>query len=1273
METSFEPSGMSSGVVDAQETYRSQRDLMRGLRPVPSSIETYSASTQSKGTNWTTDDKSSPSSTFISSISDYESGSSCGKDQFYLERYSQGVQNAQVSSRATEKNTIRTKKPVVSTSDAENRRLPGLNIVTNFSTPLLRSQNESIVVDQVQSQRPRIGKRCATSVVSAKAEHVDQTTINLALEHSMASNTTMTHTSGHDRNRAREAYSKWQDLQTARRKLSDEASAQRTASVADYDSLVTIDLGTAQRKDQSSEKRSVVIGLSLPSNEANAHRLRDAANDTHATTTPETPVIVITPAEEGDSWKPQSMRRLRPSSSIYSTRSGPHDTRSGETLPPVPAMPEVHKKGHIPVGEAITLQTAGYAKSGEEEDIAFDGERDFQNPESVQRASSESQEHILPKEGDMARHRSQGWWNLMLSPMLSRKGTISEKTRTNNFERPPMPPISTLDEVDKHASVSSVFAESPETPRRLGLASPRASISARWTFWAKSKGMERHLDRTDDVTSKVPKDQTFAGDAQREPPIESFGGAGVGLAAEYYHACAVEQLSGVRYFECNNHSCVERLPQLQSLFDHEAGENATALEVGAEKSLDDIKPNVSVEHRIKSLATVNSEQEELSPNVRDASTAPVTKAKAIEAPAAGTSTVVEAVPRDDSNNVGNRQEVTPSPLEQARTLNTSTARQNVQSPDDKSSIPREFIQAAVQSPGPISPVVQEAMRSYGDVPMSEMSHPRHAVQSPEQTKKQVENPTSEQTQVAASTLHHHTTYSERLITMPAPLSYETRENHQIYAVPATTNRHMSESTPPKPASLKRRNSGGPEKSGMVAKIKSLFKKKGAKTDEDLQPTKRKWTLIVGAFLLLIVIACILLATLLTRHGDETPTQSQWLNLTGYPPIPTGISTIAMPDPVQEQSQCVAPTTMWSCALPKENQAEIAPNSPDQPNFRFEITFKNGTVPGNMTLPVNELRKRSANLSPRASDPFTKDLLEPNPTPPSRADEIFLGNTTDNITEPFQGEDTPFFMTFIPVFPLDPFNSTQGNLATSKLLASRDSNNSDIIPAPDVLDDGSAAPANLLPTSPYPTSQPIKLYNRGQQDEHFGFYMYYDKAIFLRSTAPLNTSQFSNNNGIDAADEDGGCTRGQSRLRCTLSQTRFLVRIWTNHAFDGTLLSPIVSNTSMGAGNNSATDFNRPGSFPYPTTISLDRHGGNINKKAVYCYGVNDLQVIQNDVKGIVPELRGFGGHLINPAPPLVEEGSGSGNATAADDGFDPEAGGIDGGTGGCGCVWQNWN
>ena len=228
-----------------------------------------------------------------------------------------------------------------------------------------------------------------------------------------------------------------------------------------------------------------------------------------------------------------------------------------------------------------------------------------------------------------------------------------------------------------------------------------------------------------------------------------------------------------------------------------------------------------------------------------------------------------------------------------------------------------------------------------------------------------------------------------------------------------------------------------------------------------------------------------------------------------------------------------------------------------------------------------------------------------------------------------------------------------------------------IPSPSISSSGLAAPANLLPTSPYPLSQPIRLYNRGFEDEHYGFYMYYDRSIFLQDTSVLNVSSATDGADFVSADQNGGSPALSALARCTFSQTRFLVRMYTSSSFSGTLFptSNTSSHTPDGLASNSATDFIPPGSFPYPTTITLDRHGGDLNAKAVFCYGMDGQGHVIANEKSLVAEDRGFGGlGLVNPAPPLV-------TLSGQDDnnGFNSSLGGIDGGVGGCGCTWQNWS
>ncbi|KAL6159546.1 hypothetical protein ACJQWK_06229 [Exserohilum turcicum] len=397
------------------------------------------------------------------------------------------------------------------------------------------------------------------------------------------------------------------------------------------------------------------------------------------------------------------------------------------------------------------------------------------------------------------------------------------------------------------------------------------------------------------------------------------------------------------------------------------------------------------------------------------------------------------------------------------------------------------------------------------------------------------------------------------------------------------------------------------------------------------------------FILLAIIIPVVVVVTRKSHDDSKPTATvpsgdvgnQWLNRTDYPPMPVGVLTIAQPEVVEEESGCVAPTTLWSCALPKEQQQSIAPNKPDQPNFKIEITFENGSV---AELPKAQRARRAAN--PVSAGALIRSLLHaraapsPSPAPPSTADMSFIGQTTDGNSAPFEGEETGLLISM-----KDP--STSAPRLAKRVDPADPTNITGVIPPPMLASDGTAAPANLLP---YPSAQPLRLYNRGKDNEHYGFYSYYDRSIFLKQ---INGT----NRGGNPADTDGGSTKDAAKLRCTYAQTRFLVQIWTRSKDSKPLLQKSASTSST------ADAFKRPGTFPYPVTITIDRHGGDAAKKNLYCYEMEDNGTIKNEdsKKFFQFEDRGFGGNLVRGT-------QGQENAT----------GPIDGGTGGCRCQWQNW-
>lgn len=170
-----------------------------------------------------------------------------------------------------------------------------------------------------------------------------------------------------------------------------------------------------------------------------------------------------------------------------------------------------------------------------------------------------------------------------------------------------------------------------------------------------------------------------------------------------------------------------------------------------------------------------------------------------------------------------------------------------------------------------------------------------------------------------------------------------------------------------------------KRSSRVPPIFPLRKQRKHETVKE-KKRRRKKCCLVGCicFVLLGIIATIiaLALTLTRRPSQDMPVQSRWLNLTGFPPMPTGVMTVARPRLDSMVNGCVNPTLMWSCSLPKEEQLSIAPNNPDEPNFRLEVRFNNGTG-----------LKGTDVISKRQT--FTDTLFNPSPAPPSLEDQAFL--------------------------------------------------------------------------------------------------------------------------------------------------------------------------------------------------------------------------------------------------------------------------------------------
>ncbi|KPI45260.1 uncharacterized protein AB675_2695 [Cyphellophora attinorum] len=1085
---------------------------------------------------------------------------------------------------------------------------PELNVMTSLPASQATVCDDDLKLDHVRAQKVGATNR-PKSIVSAKAEHFDASMLSDEPERSAAlTKLTGIATAARDR--------KQKKLPTP---IRNDHSA--TGQVQNRTRQISEPRGNTQN--------AVMIGIQIPEHEAAMHQQGD--NSAITLETPTTPAIVITPAE--------------PTFNRSTDRSLVRNTEPQPAVPSLPVVPSI-------------LDGASYNKHASTAAAqAFD---------------------------ERAKHKSQGWWNLALSPMLSRAGTMKI-----NDQIPEVPPLPNSSAPNRTRANTAESQPSPETPRRLGLAGIRQSIWSSWTTEHKQS-----LNRALSTNTTFPRHTIIEDDDQvsllRGGEIGAHRMTG-GLADEYYHACAIEQFSGQQFFECENHSCAEKWPSFRSIYDRDESQAQGA----SLKDADDAdqtkavsgavittKPELGITGHGRSFSNGSEEDVEFSPHVREAEPATVLQARSVDS---RTPPAIHTQRSADASSVENSTAVTEAekPSDTRAIVLAPPQPMIAEAPTRQQSVRQHKVSAIVpppassslqpiDSPGPISPAAQQTMAAHGDVPMAEM------------------NSTGPSAQMAPIVVHnyYHYPYGEFPKQLMAE-AHETGPDSRRASSTVDAEKSMDEKNP-----------------GLFSRLKLSLKRRRTDRKEDAEKndkkTSRKYRCKVAlttAGLLGVIVVALLLATLLKPRGDRTPTQTQWLNLTGYPPMPTGISTIIRPNNVLDNSQCVQPATAWSCGLPPEQQSEISPNSPNQPNFRFEIKFRNGTVASNMTLPsFANTSSISRVMSKRLTNPFADDSFEADPAPPAVADQLFIGNTTDNNTAPFNGEDTPFYMSFIPAFPINPSdfsasnltattNSNDGNETTARALSTRQSLDS-LLPKPEIDSAGLAAPANLLPNSPFATNQPVRLYNRGLPTEHFGFYMYYDKSIFLTTDVVSNTANDTNSSIIETpdssnsgagnpSDASGGSTRRGARSRCTWAQTRFLVQIWTSPEFDGQMLGPVpVIGGTVGVDSsdspNSAINYTPPGSFPYPTSITLDRHGGNVNKKISYCYAVDGDGMIDEEKGGrFVLEQRGAGGTLINSAPGIVQNADGSFSGGGSD-GFDEDDGGIDGGTGGCGCRWQNW-
>ncbi|KAL9130738.1 MAG: hypothetical protein Q9217_001134 [Psora testacea] len=1095
------------------------------------------------------------------------------------------------------------------------------------------------------------------------------------------------------------------------------------------------DLRRASSKSSnlSPSDRAVVIGISISPEDISQHDIRPGVDrslgsdhnglERRLSISPSVaPSIVITPANENAPWSTSEINETSPphrraASSVYSQIPVLRNrVISSSIVPPVPPLPpDAQEKGPLP--EIEHNGNKDRPPTTTSPCTVFDEEPSSEASTHSRPPSLESQLQILKKSASLdtiaTKHRSQGWWNVLISPFFP-KSPMSLRFQHLSPEEdiPPVPPTPTKalkpsNDLETGGSNRSCL---PRNRESQGMASAHASFTDS-DFEAKCEKMSLKLGEP--MGGETSLEEHTHTEMPRESHLLPTRLEGLGAASEYFEACLYDMHSPTPYFDCENHVCrpltlglgddvrkveeIQEPPATRGLALYNTASSVRE-QKGVAKSQASFKVptnrfsaafhealDPSAKPRPESGVT-EIEDLDTTPDVQEAEAAPVVKAS--QPIPAAQAVASKWLPSNESARIPEESEpfkdaessLKPSPASLPRAPD-----KDIPGPErEPGKTAKRYVAVLPPNPGhktyeepfspaPPTPGVQD-QRASGGIPLAEV--PKVS------GRKDGSSPIAPQnTYIANSFCHTSKSPDSSGRTTAADLWPPPRSTQEAKWYEESWKTKENYDLPPR----------DPKKSQKLVALAACFQRKQKSKKQKGGKKKKKLLIIIAVILSLLIILILVLAMTLTRKRDKMAVQIEWLNITGYPPVPTGISTIAQPDAVHEESGCVQPTTMWSCALPKEGQQGIAPNAPNQPNFRVEIRFQNGTNVG-MTNVSKPNARSLAVANPKSTRSFIRTkllhvrstfdsaLYTPSPAPPSQEDQSFLGNTTDDVHSPFNGEDTPFFITFQSQAPLSSLLLKRQDSSSNNNDRNTNGNSSDpfpdltkSIPAPSINPDGTASPALLYP---YPSAQPLRLYDRGLPSEHYGFYTYFDRSIFLKSTVPLNSSSITGNEGNSVPDdEDGGADENAAGVRCTWAQTRFLVKIWTNKGkpyplLQGHSTDHTHTSSSSNGGNatnlkrSSADDFSRPGSFPYPISITLDRHGGDVDKKMIYCYGLDAYEKPIPSSKKVQLEDRASNGQLVNPALGPF----GKVNVATKDGG----PGGIDGGTGGCDCVWQNW-
>ena len=264
-----------------------------------------------------------------------------------------------------------------------------------------------------------------------------------------------------------------------------------------------------------------------------------------------------------------------------------------------------------------------------------------------------------------------------------------------------------------------------------------------------------------------------------------------------------------------------------------------------------------------------------------------------------------------------------------------------------------------------------------------------------------------------------------------------------------------------------------------------------------------------------------------------------------PSLPLGAVAVRPFRRAGRLSTCVARQYQWSCVLPSDTRVPTTTAINDDfkvPEFQFVIKRRDtgsDSGPESERIPV-----------PR-SVPNTTDYQ--------------TVSSVDGVRD--AGEESQLYITLITK------SASDGDRNTS------------------TTNDTIREESHMVPFAV--ANQPLRLFDRGLESEHFGFHVYFDKTI-----------QFANESRLADSRDTGGVAAVDSRYRVQWSNTRFKVSIFTKQTTEKTVETKDGSEMDL------------------PVDIWEDRVGGDRQGRTIMAV-VLDSKGVAGNREG-VPEERGIG-------------------------------------------------